>query len=608
MGAILNKLNYLHETKEAIRSAIIKKDVDVSEQATFKSYVDAIDQIYNVDCNTVGFNVSYSDTEPEDTTKLWVKSQSPNQIRIKECQEFEPNIANLIYSTPINDSYAVVGNKIYVFGGASTVGWLTAIQCFDTTTNETTIVGNIAEPTNGGMAAAVGEKIYIFGGYGGTSKDWLGTVQCFDTTDNSIETLDVTVIKREFGATAVVGKKIYIFGGVYGSDGYKSTIECFDTETNTVTTLSASAACAKGCSVAAVGTDIYILRGYGSGTGSWGYTYDYNYHGYGDWEDTILVYKLDTITNTVSKTSLHMYIGQLRSMVSLGNKIYVFGGHFGDKLTNIAMIDASLGRSLSLGHMPIGVADHAAAVVGNSIYILGGNTSTGTTNAISRFNIEYVTNCNEMIIETSDDSCNYNLISSNFYNFSVPVKNVYVGDENNCTKFVDSYVYANDMWVSTSNILEETYYNINNWTKNMTSFPVFSNTFNNRTNTLSYQGGANFERIYIPVAVEKYHKYKFRFKFCSPTGFTMGTYGSNEEFAFVHSSAPSSTTTAALGYAPLGRSNAFNTVASDVPLQYEVEFRSGHYTTVYLAIDFGYILDGVTSTYVFKDIELIDIG
>ena len=47
MSNILKDLDYLSETKEKIRQAIIQKGVPVSEEDTFRSYADKILQIYS---------------------------------------------------------------------------------------------------------------------------------------------------------------------------------------------------------------------------------------------------------------------------------------------------------------------------------------------------------------------------------------------------------------------------------------------------------------------------------------------------------------------------------------------------------------------------------
>lgn len=156
-----------------------------------------------------------------------------------------------------------------------------------------------------------------------------------------------------------------------------------------------------------------------------------------------------------------------------------------------------------------------------------------------------------------------------------------------------------------ANILNEMYFDLNNWTKNMTSFPVFQNEFTDGINTLNYQGGGGYERLYIPITLQKNWEYTFRFKMHSPTGFQIGDYGNNSAFAFIRTSAPSDTG-GALSYTNFAYSQNWENASSDEPVQYSISFNSGNYTTLYLALDFGYIMDGVTCTYIFSDFELDD--
>lgn len=154
-----------------------------------------------------------------------------------------------------------------------------------------------------------------------------------------------------------------------------------------------------------------------------------------------------------------------------------------------------------------------------------------------------------------------------------------------------------------ANALYEKYFNISNWKKNMDSFPVFENTYADGVNTLTYKGGGGIERIYIPIEVRKNFDYTFKFNFCSPSGFTIGTYGHDAAFAFIRTSEPNDSG-AALQVTNLAVSQNWDTKASEIPKGYTIQFNSGNYTTLYVALDFGYIKDGVSATFVFSDFAL----
>ena len=148
-----------------------------------------------------------------------------------------------------------------------------------------------------------------------------------------------------------------------------------------------------------------------------------------------------------------------------------------------------------------------------------------------------------------------------------------------------------------ANILTEEQRNISNWTKNMTSFPIFNNSYINGTNTLAYKGGSGYERIYLPVSVKTYTDYEFSFEFCSPTGFT-AMYGSNYEYAGVQLELTESFLEGTLLTQPLN-SNANTTLE-----HYNVKFNSQGYTTIYLVFDFGYMQDNVNLELIYSNISL----
>ena len=73
--------------------------------------------------------------------------------------------------------------------------------------------------------AVVGTKIYLFGGL--TDNGYLNTIQEFDTTNNTITTLSTSMTASTGIGTAAVGTKIYLFGG-RSSNSYLNTINRFN--------------------------------------------------------------------------------------------------------------------------------------------------------------------------------------------------------------------------------------------------------------------------------------------------------------------------------------------------------------------------------------------
>lgn len=63
MGTIADKLNYILETKESIKQAIIDKGVEVIDTDTFRSYADKIKSIETVIDGVSVVDKSYTITE-----------------------------------------------------------------------------------------------------------------------------------------------------------------------------------------------------------------------------------------------------------------------------------------------------------------------------------------------------------------------------------------------------------------------------------------------------------------------------------------------------------------------------------------------------------------
>lgn len=432
MGTIFEKVDYLSSTKEAIKQVINNNDVTVTDNATFREYANLIKDIpmYDAD-NGVRINIKYGDTEPSNKTCLWIKSNTHGKVHVKYNSGTEtsiPNVGELQYDTECaNDTIASVGNNIYIFGGVSTDRWLSEIQCFDTTTNTTTVVGNLAEPVNGCAVASVGTKIYIFGGYGDTSQDRLGTVQCFDTTDNSIQTLDVSITEREFFCASAVGTKIYLFGGLAANTTYPSVIECFDTETNTVSVLDSTLSCGYWCSSVVIENDIYI---FGGNNGS------YDTH----------IYKFDTTTNTLTTTPWSIYAANARCAAAVGNQIYICGGWNDSSLSTAIRLNILTGTQTPLDILPNGIYSCSAAFVNNKVYIVGGYNNGTRQKAIHCFDTQPNLDSGDILIKTSSSGSEFNIISTYNLTCSVKVKGVYIGNESNYAESVDALLYKNGAW------------------------------------------------------------------------------------------------------------------------------------------------------------------
>lgn len=157
-----------------------------------------------------------------------------------------------------------VGKKIYIFGGQGRENWsdvwYNTICVFDTETETlTTLSATLPVEKAFATCGVVGEKIYIFGG--ANSNGRTNTIYVFDTTTNTISTLAATLPTATNTTCGVVGTKCYLFGGSY-ADGKLNTINVFDAETETLSTLIETLPQAvSGTCCGVVGLDCYIFGG-----------------------------------------------------------------------------------------------------------------------------------------------------------------------------------------------------------------------------------------------------------------------------------------------------------------------------------------------------------
>lgn len=214
-------------------------------------------------------NIAYGDTAPEDTSKIWVKSQKPEKVRV------EPLAFSEVIDYPLTEAYkrpincVAYGDKIYMFGGrtasATAYGYLTV---YDTVTGETELNKTISTASSTSCClgddciyVVSGSKIYRFipepGSFvlltSNVPSDVQG-VNCFyvegviylfnfykklvykyriDTNDFA-EVEGVITTQRSAPRFAQVGTTIYIFGGDGTGNTSQSTAWKFDTTNDTL--------------------------------------------------------------------------------------------------------------------------------------------------------------------------------------------------------------------------------------------------------------------------------------------------------------------------------------------------------------------------------------
>ena len=376
-------------------------------------------------------NIAYGDTAPEDTSKLWIKSEEPSNISFpvvwkpEQIVEGVTDTGTTLPQGKYGIGTAAVGTKIYLFGGYGN-DFLNTIQVFDTTNNTIQTLSTTLVSSNSGIAAAaVGTKIYLFGG----SANYPKYIQVFDTTNNTIQQLSTTLPKGAYGiSAAAVGTKIYLFGGHADAERLK-TIQVFDTTNNTIQTLSTTlVGVAWNIAAAAVGTKIYLFGG----------------------NDNSALNKIqvfDTTNNTIQTLSTTLPQAAYNiGTAAVGTKIYLFGGYGANKLNTIQVFDTTNNTIQTLSTtLPSGAGGIGTSAVGTKIYLFGGGGSD-YLNTINQFTVNVPLSSNDIIVTQEYYSRTFKVMKAPT-EVEVACKYVYKGDQN-LAKFIDAYLYDGANWVN----------------------------------------------------------------------------------------------------------------------------------------------------------------
>jgi len=270
-----------------------------------------------------------------------------------------------------NSSLAVVGDKIYMYGGYLSAGYYStsiySAPVSDPTTWTNVTAGNAAKTTkgmSGGAATAViGDKIYMFGGRGSSNiysapVSDPTTVTNITTEVNSSKKLPTSVAESSL---AIIGDKIYLFGGdglanIYSAPVSDPTTWTDITATNPTKKLPVAL---RHSSIATIGNTIYLFGGLSNTN-----IYSASTSDPTTWTDTG-----KDIPGTGGGSSLTI----------IDNTIYMFGGFGGTGTTNtIYSAPVSDPTTWTTAPQTIAggsVAAASLAVVNNTIYMFGGMVS-----------------------------------------------------------------------------------------------------------------------------------------------------------------------------------------------------------------------------------------
>ena len=241
-------------------------------------------------------------------------------------------------------------------------------------------VGDFGTTYNQFALAKYNKYVYFFGGYFGNSQGTSSkqnVIKKFDMETNTLTTLSITMPDTfAQGCAATVGDYIYIFGGMGDTNSATSKkVYRFNCLTETIETLSALMPVGLGWTVCdAYETDIYIFGGNVNMSGTAGNAVN-------------TIYKFDTInqTFTLCNATLNatLYGG---ACIYIGNgKFNLYGGQTNSSghVNTIQQYNAIYDSITVLNvTLPYKLAAEGVCMIGNSVYLIGGYSSSATNKII----------------------------------------------------------------------------------------------------------------------------------------------------------------------------------------------------------------------------------
>ena len=394
-------------------------------------------------------NIAYGDTAPEDTSKLWCKTEKPSELVVsKETESVavgENKISTLAAKLPEilgGMICASVGKIIYVFGGVgSDYKKRTTIFRFDTETDTfTTLPTQSPKGLYLGVAGVFNTKIYMFGTYE-------SEIHLFDTETETVTTLGTTVPKFENASLSCVIDH-YIYTLTWDTSLLTNTVVRFDMETetlSTVTSFKVDDTCWVNNTVSAVGAKMYITGGSLQNMG-----------------ETNIVGCFDTETNEFYKLSLtnpHPVSGP--GSISVGDIVYIFGGTttvdgYAKCQDWIWAIDTAKLSVLSIPLvLPTKLYQAGVAYSNNRVYMFGGISYTdsysGKVDTIIRFDpVQYALVLTEGKIQIvpKDNENIFRFINTDTVKAEIGVDKVYKGNADGHGELVEAALYKDGAWTN----------------------------------------------------------------------------------------------------------------------------------------------------------------
>lgn len=391
-------------------------------------------------------NIACGYETPEDTSKLWLKVDAARNFekissKSKIPSEFQPSYTTLSTSFPSNIGGiggALVGSKLYMFGGGSDYTGGKAIYTYDFETQTLTTLSTTLEYVTYDLRChAAGTKIYLF--CGAQDRSYSNRKICYDTETDTLTNIEGPALYMGT-ATALVGSKIYFFGGRAGTSSTVTTdtIRYFDTETETFTTCAAKLPLKIACMGAgAVGTKVYLFGGEASGE---------------QYRDEILCY--DTETDAIENLSAKIADGGglFYRTVTVGEKIYLFGGVIGDGSYANSRVQVFDAVTQTCNPVAVSIASSLFSLCvlwEGRIYVFGGCAQMyyygikSATKNIRRVNLAepMPMDDNEVIVIAGNTGLYATILRDEDTEIVVGLSGAYISDGNGIGQFMYAYVF-----------------------------------------------------------------------------------------------------------------------------------------------------------------------
>ncbi len=268
---------------------------------------------------------------------------------------------------------AVIGNKIYLFGGYNGSAYVNTI--FSALLSDPTTWSNTGKTLPGSLYLSqlvkVGNNLYLLGGSNGSATSVIYTASVADPTSWTVvsgKTLPANLYNSQL---ATVGNNLYLLGGHNGSTAtnviYSASVADPTTWTNTGKTLPGNLCASQ---IITIGNNLYLLGG----------------HNGSAYTNVIYSAPVTDPTNwTNTGRTLPTSTGYAQ-LVAIGDSLHLLGGNNGSASTS-AIFTASIYDptiwTTSPDILPAALHVSNVAVIDNYAYLLGGYTTTAT-NAIYR--------------------------------------------------------------------------------------------------------------------------------------------------------------------------------------------------------------------------------